>query len=241
MLDHPVFFSENVATVPVPIRLGASFYITADPRYNASDASHLVPCTNGASVTTCYEQVSKTWFTWAMVGGAGAKPVFNSSGVSYSWNCSPNGQFPFAGMWPQSDVSIVIRFTPQAQIGHYIGQGADSGNQPYTFYRSTTTGVIQRFNTGPSWTVTNGANTILSYQGTGTAPTSTEKSRVNGGAWTTVSNTRPTRAGTSTTIAVGIGGAGAGGFTNFKAMAVFPSVLSDANFSAVEAAISAIP
>jgi len=229
------------ASAPLPISLGAALLVTPSPQYCCSDASHLVACNNGDSITTWYEQVTKTWFSWATVGGAGSKPVFNASGSSYSGNFSGTGEFPFAGMWPQGDVSIVMKFTPQAQVGHYLGEGADSGDKPYTFYRATTTGNLQRFSTGPQIALTNGASACWSYQGTGTAPTSTEKMRVGGGAWATINNTRPTRTATSTTVAVGIGGAGAGGFTGFKGIAIFPSILSDANFTAVEAYFNSLP
>ena len=226
---------------PLPIALGSSFYISVSPQYCTSDVNHLVPCNNGDPITSWYEQVSKTWFTWATVDGAGAKPIFVASGSSYSANFATNGAFPFPNMWPQGDVSIVMKFTPQAQVGHYLGEGSDFGNRPYTFYRSTTTGVLQRYNTGPSWTLTNGASSVLSYQGSGTSPTSTEKTRLNGGAWSTVSNTRPSRSGTSATVAVGIGGAGAGRFTNFKALSISPFVQPDANFTAIESFIDSIP
>lgn len=225
---------QNSLVKPIPIALGASFLITVSPRFCCSDASHLVPCNNGDQIVTWYEQVTKTWFSWASVGGAGSKPVFNVSGSFYSANMVTNGQFPFANSWPQNDVSWTIRFTPNAQAGHYLGEGSDSGDKPYTYYRATTTGVLQRFNTGPSVALTNGSNACISYQGTGTAPVSTEKMRINGGAWATVNNTRPTRSGTSATVAVGIGGAGGGGFSNFKGLAIFPTILSNANFALVE-------
>lgn len=224
------------STTPIaPILYGASFLVTVSPQYCCSDASHLVPCNNGDSITTWYEQVTKTWFTWASLGGAIAKPVFGASGSVYSSNFATNAVFPFANSWPQSDVSIVMRFNPNAQVGHYLGEGPDSGNKPYTFYRATTTGNLQRYNTGPQIAMTNGADTCWSYQGTGTAPTSTEKMRVGGGAWATISNTRPTRTATSATVGVGAGSAGPGGFSGFKGLAIFPSILTDGQFTAVEA------
>lgn len=231
-----VGLKSGVASLPpVPILLGASFFITVDPASNASDAGHTTPCVDGSSITSWFERISKTWVNWT-VFGATVKPIFHVAGSKYyaDFNPTNNATFQFPNAWPQNDVTVVMRFTPQANIGQVICSGSDSGNTPYSFYRATTTGVVQRYNTGPTGDLTNGTDTTMSYTGTGTAPTSTEKMRINGGAWNTVSNTRPTRTGTSTTLDLAFGSAGGNYFTNFKGLALFPAVKTDAEITSIE-------
>lgn len=220
---------------PLPIALGASFFITPTPQFCTSDSGHTTPCNNGDSISAWYEQITKTWVSWVVFGST-SKPLFGVTSGKYRadfFNVT-NSTFQFPNSWPQNDITIVMRFTPAASIGQTLSSGGDSGNQPYSFYRATTTGSIQRFNTGPTGALTNGTDLTLSYTGTGTNPTSTEKMRISGGAWNTVSNLRPTRSGTSTTLDVGFGSAGQCAMTNFKGLALFPSVLSDTQISNVE-------
>lgn len=218
-----------------PLAYGASFLITVSPQYCASDAGHTTPCTNGTSIASWFEQVSKTWTSWVAFGST-SKPLFNVSGSQYNANFT-NGTrstFQFPNTWPQNDITIVMRFTPQANVGQIISSGSDSGNQPYNFYRATTTGPVQRIAAGPTGALTNGTDLTFSYTATGTNPTSTEKMRISGAAWATVNNVRPSRSGTSTTLDVGFGSAGQCGMSNFKGLALFPSVLTDAQITAVE-------
>jgi len=226
-------FDSASANTPEPIALGASFFITVAPQYCTSDAGHTTPCTNGTSIAAWYEQVSKTWFTWSSYA-LGINPVFNVSGAVYNASFSSSGSFPFTGVWPQNDVTIVTRFTPQAFVGEILASGNDSGDQAYNFFRSGTTGTVRRHSTGPTGALTNTTDLTLSYTGTGIKPTSTEKMRISGGAWSTVSNVRPTRAGSSPNLILGAGPAGATQFTNFKGIALFPSVLTDPQITAVE-------
>lgn len=221
--------------VPPPITLGASFFITVAPAYCTSDSGHTTPCTDGSSIASWYEQISETWVNWVNFGST-VKPIFHVSGSKYYADFNPvnNATYQFPDTWPQNDVTFVLRFTPQANVGQVVSSGGDSGNTPYSFYRATKTGSVQRFNTGPSGALTNGSDTVMTYTATGTSPTSTEKMRMNGGAWVTVSNARPSRTGTSKTLDVGFGSAGGNYFTNFKGMAIFPAVLPDAQALAVE-------
>lgn len=220
--------SVNLTT---PQSLGASFFIVPSPTYCASDAGHTTPCNNGDSITSWFEIMTQTWVNWVSFAST-VKPVFNVSSGKYNASFT-NGTFQFPNALPKSDVTIVMRFTPQPFVGEIIGS-ADSGNVPYNFYRSTTTGPVQRISTGPSVALTNGSDTILSYYGTGTGAGSVEKMRVNGGAWTTVNNARPSTATIVTTLDLAFGAAGGTQFTNFKGMCIFNTGRNDADILACE-------
>lgn len=223
-------------SIPVPIALGASLFVTVDPAFNTSDAGHTTPCVDGSSITSWYEQATKTWVNWVSFN-ATVKPVFNV--VTGKYNASfTNGTFQFPGALIQGDVSFCMRFTPQT-AGNMIGS-ANSGNVPYNFYRALATGPVQRYNTGPSIALTNGVDTILSYYGTGTGVGSVEKIRTGQGAWTTVNNNRPTTAGISTTLDLGFGAAGNINMTNFKGMVILPRGASDSDITACENVLLAL-
>lgn len=233
----PVILSRKIAD-PAPIKYGASLFITPSPQYCTSDASHLVPCVNGDLISSWFERASKTWVNWTSFGSY-IKPTFNASGSVYDVSFSNNAIYQFANAWPSVDLSFTMRFIPQPYVGEIIGS-IDSGNVPFNFYRATTTGPVQRHNTGPSAALANGSDTIISYFGTGTGAGSVEKLRVNGGAWSTVLNARPTRSGMSLGLMLAFGAAGATKFTGFKGLSIFPTGITDTAFADVEAYFSSL-
>jgi hypothetical protein len=222
-----------------PVALGASFVAIASPTYCFSNDAGTIACTDGATIRSWKNAVDGTLYVWT---GATMPPPVRPvlRGSSGNWRAdfsAASTGFDFVGsIWPTGAMSFVTRFTPGGGVGGVLGSPDSAGKHPFNIFGGNSGGTVSRFNDGPSRTLTASAATI-SYSGTNaTGAGSVEQMRLDGGAWNTVSNLRPSRGGLSQTLWIGI--AGAGFFCpmpSFKTVCLFGSVLSDADFAAVEA------
>lgn len=236
-----VGFPDNAADpASTPISLGASSVFMRHPSLCFSDDAGTTKCNDGDTLRTWQDASSGTKYTWATYAplGVSVRPTYRTAGIDFSaGNCA----FRIAGnIWPTGAMSFVAKFKMSTAVGDVLANLDASGDHPFHFWRSSTNGPVRRWSTGPQQTVANGATATISYSGTNaTGAGSVEKMRLNGGSWNTVNDARPSRSGKTQDLLISSGAA----FTNlteFVAVALFPAVLSDADFAAVESWIGAL-
>lgn len=230
------------APAAIPISLGASSVFMRNSLYCFSDDAGTTPCTNSDTLRTWQDAVSGTKYTWTGGGMAGppVRPVYRTAGIDFS---AASAMFDAIGnIWPTGALSLVARFTTSTGSGNWLASADASGVHPFHFYRNGSGGVARRWSDGPQQTVSNSTAVTLSYQGNdATLVGSVEKMRLNGGAWNTVNDARPSRGGLNRNLFFGVGDAGIYfAMTNFLAVAIFPTVLPDADFASVESWIGAL-
>lgn len=116
--------------------------------------------------------------------GSNGKPYIRSDGVDDVLRCTNN-------VWPAGDLTVfAVLASISGKSGEFFcdsGVGGDSRNH---FYSAVATS-LQRFNTGPTATLSAGTIALVVYTATGTGAGSSESMYLNNGTPATVTNSRP--------------------------------------------------